>query len=142
MTIARPIPRLRGEEQVYFAEAKAGRLAFQRCLDCSAHIFYLRSACPECLSERLELATSSGRGVVHSFTTLHIAGNKAFADEVPYTVVLVDLEEHVRVLADLDGVDPEEVAVGMEVEVFFEDVDDEFTVPRFRRAQSNEEVPA
>lgn len=132
MNISRPLPRLRGEEQIYFDEAKAGRLAYQRCADCATSVFYPRSVCPECLSENLTLRTSSGRGVVYSYTTLQVPGNPAFADVVPYTIVLVDLEEGVRVVADLVEVEPDEVAVGQPVEVFFESVSDDFTVPRFR----------
>lgn len=132
MAVARPVPKLRGEEQVYFSEAKAGRLVYQHCLDCGANIFYPRSVCTTCMSESLEYLPSSGKGVIYSFTTLHLPGHPAFKDEVPYTVVLVTLEEGVRVLADLADCDPDEVHVDMPVEVFFEDVNEEFTVPRFR----------
>lgn len=132
MAVARPIPKLRGEEQVYFSEAKAGRLVYQFCMDCGTNIFYPRSVCTSCMSESLEYRPSSGKGVIYSFTTLHLPGHPAFKDEVPYTVVLVTLEEGVRVLADLADCGPDEVHVDMPVEVFFEDVNEEFTVPRFR----------
>jgi len=128
----KPIPKLRGEERVYFDEAKRGRLVFQQCGDCAARLFYPRVVCPECMSESLEYVASSGKGVVYSFTTLHVPGSPAFADDVPYTVVLVTLEEGVRVCADLIDCDPEHVTVDMPVEVVFEDVTEDFTRPRFR----------
>ena len=132
MAAEKPIPKLRGEEQVYFEEAKNGRLVFQRCRDCSQHIFYPRTVCTACMSEDLEYVASSGKGSVYSFTTLHLPGHPAFADDVPYTIVLVDLEEGVRVLADLVDCEPDDAAVGMPVEVLFDAVTEDFTLPRFR----------
>lgn len=134
MSAARPVPVLRGEEKVYFAEAKAGRLVFQRCGGCADAIFYPRSVCPNCLSEQLSYEASAGRGTIYSFTTLHRAGHPGLADEVPYTVVLVDLDEGVRVLANIVECEPDEVTVGATVEVLFDPVSEDLTVPRFRLA--------
>ena len=132
MAASKPIPALRGEEKVYFDEAKAGRLVYQRCRGCNAAIFYPRSVCPTCMSEELEFVPSAGRGTIYSYTTLYRAGHPAFKDDVPYTIVLVDLEEGVRVLADLVESAPDSVDVGLPVEVLFDAVTEEFTVPRFR----------
>ena len=134
MAVPKPVPALRGEEKVYFAEAKAGRLVYQRCRACQSAIFYPRTVCPHCMSEDLEFVPSAGRGTIYSYTTLYRAGHPAFAADVPYTVVLVDLDEGVRVLADLVGSSPEDVAVGLPVDVLFDAVTDDFTVPRFRLA--------
>ncbi|MPZ60926.1 MAG: hypothetical protein GEU93_06450 [Propionibacteriales bacterium] len=132
MAATKPIPTLRGEEKVYFEEAKNGRLVYQLCRDCAQRIFYPRTVCTNCMSENLEYVASAGKGTIYSFTTLHVPGHPEFADDVPYTVVLVDLEEGVRVLADLVDCDPDDVKVGMSVEVLFEAVTEDFTVPRFR----------
>lgn len=138
MSVAKPVPTLRGEEKTYFSEAKAGRLVYQRCNGCSEVIFYPRVVCPSCMSEDLEVVPSTGRGTVYSHTTLYRAGHPAFAEDVPYTIVLVDIEEGFRVLADLVESSPEAVEVGMPVEVLFDAVTDDFTVPRFRPAQAGE----
>jgi uncharacterized OB-fold protein len=53
---------------------------------------------------------------------------------VPYTVPLVDLDEGVRMVAAIEGVEPEEMKLGMPVQVVFEDVTAEITLPRFRKA--------
>ena len=128
----RPVPTPRGEELIFFTEAAEGRLSFQVCDDCTARIAYPHVVCPNCLSDRLTRHASGGRGVVHSFTTLHRAGNPVMTDRVPYTVVLVDLDEGVRVLADLEGGEPR---IGMPVEVFFEQLTEELAIPRFRAAE-------
>lgn len=114
-----PVPTLRGEERIHFEEARRHRLVHQRCDDCGARIFYIRTVCPSCWSERLSLCDSTGRGVVHTFTTQHRPGHPAFTDRLPYTVVMVDLEEGPRVLADLVDCLPGDVHVGMPVEAVF-----------------------
>jgi len=132
---ALPAPVLRGEERIYFEEARRRRLVHQRCDDCGERIFYLRTVCPSCWSDRLTVCESSGRGVVHTFTTQYRPGHPAFAGKVPYTAVLVDLDEGVRVLADLVDCAPDEVHVGMPVSVVFDEVSEDLTLPRFRPEQ-------
>lgn len=132
----RPVPNVRGEERLFFAEAREHRLTFQQCADCGTRIAYPHVVCPHCLSDQLELRQASGSGIVHSFTTLHRAGHPGLADQVPYTVVLVDLDEGVRVLADLlelpSGTLPR---IGMAVEAVFEDISEELSIPRFRATE-------
>jgi uncharacterized OB-fold protein len=138
MSDAKPVPVVRGEERTYFEEARRHRLVYQSCDECGAAIFYPRAVCPTCLSERLSVAVSRGAGVVYSFTTHYRPGHPSFGDDVPYTVVLVDLAEGVRVLADIVDCAPDEVAVGMPVRVVFDDVTGELTLPRFRPAAGSE----
>ncbi len=135
MSYDKPVPTLRGEERIYFDEARRHRLVHQRCQGCGEAVFYLRTVCPFCSCEDLDVVAAEGRGEVYSFTTQHRAGHPSFAADVPYTIVLVDLPEGVRVLADLVDCPPEEVRVGMQVEVLFDDVTPELTLPRFRPAR-------
>lgn len=130
----RPVPTPRGEELIFFKEAREGRLSFQACDDCATRIAYPHVVCPNCLSDRLSRHVSAGRGVVHSWTTLHRPGNPVMAGRTPYTVVLVDMDEGVRVLADLED-DGGEPRIGMPVEVFFEELTEELSIPRFRSAE-------
>ncbi|RIK38191.1 MAG: hypothetical protein DCC58_17030, partial [Chloroflexi bacterium] len=57
-----------------------------------------------------------------------------FADEIPYVVALVELEEGVRLMTNIIDVepDPEHVKIGMPVELVYDDVTDEVTLPKFR----------
>jgi uncharacterized OB-fold protein len=82
--------------------------AFQRCEDCGAAIHPRRVACPVCGSRRLRDATSAGAGVVYSTTTVH-------AREGARNVVLVDLEEGIRVMSEVVGMAPDDVRIGMGV---------------------------
>jgi uncharacterized OB-fold protein len=82
--------------------------AYQRCEDCGAAIHPRRVACPVCGSRRLADATSGGRGVVYSTTTVH-------AREGVHNVALVDLEEGFRVMSEIAGMASDDVRIGMGV---------------------------
>jgi hypothetical protein len=103
---------------------------------------YPRAACPSCGSEKLEEKTSAGRGVVHSFTTQYRSGGPGFKDDVPYTLVLVDLDEGFRALADLRDFAAESLAIGLRVEVFFDEAGPDLVLPRFRPSGKSSNRPA
>ncbi len=113
---ARPYPEPDGETRPFWDGIAEGRLRLQRCRGCARHVFYPRSVCPHCMSADLDWTDASGRGVVHALTVVHRAP-PGFADEAPYVVALVELEEGPRMLTRLVGVAPPEAAIGMPVEV-------------------------
>ena len=59
------------------------------------------------------------------------------AELIPYNVVLVELDEGPLMMSNIDAAN-DEIEVGMRVEVFFESISDEFTIPRFRLAGNDE----
>jgi uncharacterized OB-fold protein len=85
--------------------------------------------CPDCRSLDLEMAEVSGRGVVYSYSLLHHPQHPAFS--YPVVAVLVDLDEGVRILSNLVGVEPADVCIGLEVQVTFEATADDAVVPVF-----------
>jgi uncharacterized OB-fold protein len=79
-----------------------------------------------------EWVPSTGKGTIHSWVTYHEAPHPGF--KVPYSVVLVELEEGVRMVSNLVDVKPEEIVMGLPVEVVFESVTGEMVLPKFRKA--------
>lgn len=77
---------------------------------------------------------ASGKGTLYSFALMHQVYHPGFASEVPYNIVEVDLEEGLRILSDVVGCANEDLRIGMPIEVTFEDVTEEVTLPRFRPA--------
>ena len=132
--VNRPPVVARGEEKVYFDHLREHELIFQRCTGCSHAVFPLRTVCPHCQSESLNLERSAGQGTVYSFTTQYRASHPFFTAEVPITLVLVDLDEGVRVFANLIESVPDDARIGMRVEAVFDDVEPELTLVRFRPA--------
>lgn len=57
-----------------------------------------------------------------------------FADLVPYSPVMIEMEEGVRLVSWLTDVSPDELRLELPVEVVFDDVTPEVTLPKFRRA--------
>jgi hypothetical protein len=109
-------------------------LRFQRCAECGTWRHIPRDMCAKCGSFKWEWALSSGKGKVFSWTTATQPMMPQFAEHVPYSPVLVELDEGVRMVSWLAGVKPDELRLGMPVEVAFEDVTPEISLPKFRRA--------
>jgi uncharacterized OB-fold protein len=128
-----PVPNADGAP--YWEGAKAGRLMLQRCTGCAAPRFPPRWVCPRCGSQQVEWVAAAGRGTVYSFTIVHRAPLPAFRPSLPYVIALIDLEEGVRMMANIRGEDALEVAIGDAVEVLFEARAEGGAVPQFRRSR-------
>jgi uncharacterized OB-fold protein len=107
-------------------------LRIQRCATCQHYQFFPRIYCSDCFSERVEWVNVSGRASVLSFTIVRRPVSPAFANEVPYVVALVTLEEGPQMMTNIVGCAPDEVSIGMPVEVTFEDWSDTISIPKFR----------
>lgn len=131
---AKPLPAIDDLSRPFWAAAKRHQLVLQRCKDCDYFNHPPRSACDACQSQQLDFKPMSGRGTVYSFTVMHQPNIAGFEDEIPYLNILVELEEQPKLfmVSNLSMVDLDTVKIGARVEVFFEDVDAEVSLPRFR----------
>jgi uncharacterized OB-fold protein len=117
----------------WFSGAKEGRLLIQRCVPCGTLRHPPGPACPACRSFDWDTVESSRRATLHSYTVVHRPQDAAFT--YPLAVGLADLEEGTRLVADIADVDPDELAIGMPLEVVFaEHAHGEF-LPRLRPRQ-------
>ena len=130
----RPVPKMRGFAAEFYAYCKQHELRFQRCTDCRTWRHVPRDMCAKCGSFAWEWAKSSGRGTLFSWTTAMQPMLPQFADLVPYSPVVVELEEGVRMLSWLTDVEDRDLRLDLPVEVVFDDVTPEVTLPKFRRA--------
>jgi uncharacterized OB-fold protein len=76
---------------------------------------------------------AKGCGKIFSYVVYHRAYHPGFEGDVPYVVALVELEEGPRMLTNIIGCRPEEVQCDMPVEVAWEDIEEEISLPKFRR---------
>ncbi|QTJ70514.1 Zn-ribbon domain-containing OB-fold protein (plasmid) [Rhodococcus sp. ZPP] len=116
----------------YWAGAAEGRLVLQKCGDCGRIRHYPQMLCSTCHSFAVEHVTASGHGAVHSWTVSHHAFTSDVRDQVPYTLVTVDMEEGVRVLGRLADNAP--LRIGLPVHLGFETRADERPIPVFTAA--------
>lgn len=129
---AKPLPRIDEESKGFWEACRRHELYVQRCRNCSSFRYYPRALCPRCLSDATEWMLSSGRATVYTYTVTHQNQAQGFRDSLPYVLAYVDLEEGVRMLTNIVGCDPADVRIGMPVEVVFDDVTDEVTLPKFK----------
>ena len=129
---AKPLPPITPEMAPFWEAARGHRLVVQRCGGCGTHRFPARALCSRCLSRAADWTPVSGRGAVFSFAVMHQVYHPGFADEVPYAVVVVELEEGARLVSNLIDCPLREVVIGMPVEVVFDQVTPEVTLPKFR----------
>ena len=130
----KPIPAVTPEMRPFFEAAKRRELVVQRCADCGTLRFPAREICSNCLTTDAEWVQVSGRGTIFSFNVMHQVYHPGFADEVPYAVVQVKLAEGPKMISNLVGVKPHDIRIGMPVQVVFEDLSDEVTLPKFAPA--------
>ncbi len=131
-TPSKPIPIVNDWAWPFWKAANDGKLIIQKCTDCGKHIFYPRICCPYCFSDNVEWVQASGKGTVYSFTVVEANPPSAFIKDLPYVIAIVKLEEGVQMLSNIIGCDPHTVRCDMPVEVSFEKLNDEFTLPKFK----------
>lgn len=128
---SKPLPEIDDETRPFWDGTREQQLRLQKCVRCG-HIRYpISRNCPDCLEKGHEWVPMSGRGQVWSSIVFHQVYDKAFADDVPYNVALIQLDEGPRMFSNVVGVPPGEVAVGDRVRVVFDPVTEEVTIPRF-----------
>jgi len=116
-----------------FADGLArGELAYQACSQCGATQKLARYACRTCGSTALTWKTSSGKGVVYATTVVSRAPSDGFKPLVPYTLVLVDLDEGARLMGHAQA----GVAIGDKVAAGFFEHDGRRLI-RFRRLEKD-----
>lgn len=128
---ALPTPTLYEWNRPFFAGGTEGKLQLQRCLRCKALIYYPRLVCPSCLSPDYEWETLSGRGTVFSFAIVWRPNHPAFADQIPITLAIVELNEGPQMVTTLVDCPPDRVEIGMDVAVVFDIIADGIALPRF-----------
>jgi uncharacterized OB-fold protein len=130
-----PRPQVEALTRPFWAAASQGRLVIQRCTGCGTFRHLPHAMCASCQSPAHDWVESAGRGTVFTYTIVTHSVHAATASQVPYNVVVVKLDDCGGVLVPGNVVDcpPQDVHVGLAVEVVFERVDDEIAIPRFTR---------
>jgi uncharacterized OB-fold protein len=118
----------------FWAATREKRFLYQWCNACGAPVFYPRENCPGCLGTDLEWREASGKGTVYTFSNVHRPQMPNFILPAPYTVALVELAEGPRIMTNVVGCDPDEVSVGMAVQLTWEPLDDGRNLPLFEPA--------
>ena len=119
-SVFRVLPTLDEPSSFFWTSGADGKLRFLRCAACSYLIHPPAPICPQCESREAAPAEVSGRATVHSFTVNHQSWD---GTTDPYVIALVTIDEQpdVRLTTNLVDIEPDDVRIGMPVEVVFED---------------------
>ena len=127
----KPLPRITPDTKPFWEGCQRHELLLAECKACSKVHLPPGPVCTFCFSGDLGWRQASGRGQVSAWTVVHKEWFAAFRDDLPYNAAQIELEEGPRLTANLVGVDNGKISVGMAVEVVFDDVTPEVTLPRF-----------
>jgi uncharacterized OB-fold protein len=126
----KPRPRIGPDSAPFWQGCRAHKLMLPVCAACGKAHLPPGPVCPFCFADAIAWKQASGRGRISTWTMVHKAWFPAFADETPYNVVQVELDEGPRLTSNLiGGRQPE---IGQRVEIMFDDVDAGLTLHRFR----------
>lgn len=128
----RPAPWITRDSEFFWNAAKQDEFVGQRCADCGTLRSPPRPMCPDCNGLQSESQTLSGRGTVVSWVIPRYPPVPGF--EGTYIVAVIDLEEGIRFVSNLCGIEYDDITLDMPVEVFFADTRDGYRIPLFRPA--------
>lgn len=132
---SRPLPVPDPESTPFWDGMREGKLMLQRCASSGVYLFPPVTFCPGSL-KRPEWVEASGKGEIFSWIVVrHPVPRDLYADEVPYVVALVALDEGCRMTGNIVDCAPEDMRAGMKVEIAFNRVTPEITLPAFRPAE-------
>ncbi|WP_034658855.1 Zn-ribbon domain-containing OB-fold protein [Chelativorans sp. J32] len=130
---AKPRPRITPDHQPLWDGFKVHKLMLPYCEECGKPHLPPGPVCPYCLSDRLDWREASGCGTISTWVEVHKVWFPAFADDVPYNVIQVELAEGPRITANLIDFGGK-IEVGQKVQATFDDVDEDLTMLRFKPA--------
>ncbi|ABL82290.1 MULTISPECIES: Zn-ribbon domain-containing OB-fold protein [unclassified Nocardioides] len=122
-----------GRDSRFFWDGTAlGELRIQKCNACRSLRFPPGPACPTCGALDPGHVAAAGTGTVFSYVVHRhppVPGK-----ELPIVLALIDLDEGVRMVGEVVDVDAEEIEIGMRLRVDFDRIDDDLTLPVWRKA--------
>lgn len=131
---AKPIPVPDADSKPFWEFCKKHELRIQKCTECGTYRWQPSPICHKCNSWNFEWAKMSGKGTVYSWIVIHQSNMPGFDGEVPYAGVLIALAEQsdCRMLSNIVECDPHAIYDAMPVEVVFEDITPEISLPKWR----------
>jgi uncharacterized protein len=130
----KPLPLVNEENKPYWEYCHKHELRMQKCTECGYIRFPVSMLCPQCHSLDSQWVKLSGKGSIYSFTVYRVPYHPAFKDDIPYVLAIIQLAEGPRMESNIVGCRPEDVRIEMPVEVSFEDITSEISLPKFKPA--------
>jgi uncharacterized OB-fold protein len=120
-------PVITAESKTFFDAAGQGRFLIPVCTACNRPHWYPRAICPFCASDKVEWREASGKGTIYTFSIMRRV-------KEPYIIAHVTLAEGPIMLTNIVACDADDVRIGQEVAVVFQDIGNGASVPMFKPA--------
>ncbi len=132
----KPVPRPQQEWDFYWEKAKQHELWLRQCDDCGQPYFYPRDMSPCCYSRNTSWVQASGKAKLYTYAIVHRPPHPGFVDDAPYVAAIVELAEGPRMPTNIvmDDPEPEKLLIDMPLEVTFEDITEQISLPKFKPA--------
>jgi uncharacterized OB-fold protein len=132
MAYQKPLPQPNADDRFFWNGCKEHKLLFQKCLNCGLVRWPPSIICPNCHSNDTEIIEATGKGRIYTYAVYHQAYHPGFESEIPYVTAIIELEEGPHFLSNITGCEPDKVECDMPVEVVWEDITKEFSLPKFK----------
>ncbi|MCG8312187.1 MAG: OB-fold domain-containing protein [Pseudomonadales bacterium] len=133
MKINRVAPIENHDNEHYWEGLRQGKLLIQKCTSCDTLRHPPQPMCECCQSTEWDTVAAKGKGTVYTYTIMHYPEIPPF--DYPNAIVLVDLEEGVRLVSQLTDCKPDDIAIGMPVEMEIKEVQEGMSLPLFKAAK-------
>ena len=130
-TYTKPTPQMEPEAMPFWEYLRQHEMHIQNCHSCKKWFFPPSTHCPNCLTREVPWKPVAGTGKVWAWVTMHQSYRPAYKEEVPYNLSIIELDEGAKVWANVVECQPENVQIGMNVRVRYDDVTDDLTLARF-----------
>ncbi len=134
-TYTGPLPNPERDDEEFWEGCKQHEFRLMQCKQCGRKRLFGNPMCSHCNSLDYEAVVGSGRGTVWSWTTTQHAFSPVWRDRLPYNLTVVQLDEGLRFTTIVVDCPESDLSIGMPVEVAWEDVTEEFSLPKFRPAK-------
>ena len=127
-----PLPQPGPDTRECWDGCRRHELRIQRGAKCGTPRFTPKPSCPQCGALGFDWITCSGRGRVFTWTVIHAPTLPAFAARTPYAAGIIELDEQVYMTGQIRGIEPAAITAGRRVQVEFDDVTEDVSLPHWR----------
>ncbi|WP_258000265.1 Zn-ribbon domain-containing OB-fold protein [Bacillus sp. Marseille-P3661] len=127
-----PGPTITPVTQPFWDGITRGEFLVQECGDCEKSVFYPRTHCPHCWSNRLEWKSASGKARLKTWSVVQRPGHPGWQAVTPYVLGIVELEEGPSMMTQLLVESPNQLKIGDHLQVRYVQVND-VTLPFFEK---------
>ena len=133
-----PVPIPQQESDYYWEKCKEHELWLRHCNQCNKAYFYPRDICPVCFGRDTKWIQASGTGTLYTYGIVHQIPRPNYKGPVPFVIAMVQLDEGPIMPTNLVEVepDPANLKIGMPVEVVFDDITENISLPKFKQVSS------